>query len=60
MAKGGDIIIEALGVPIDDAQSIFKVRKRFNTLSPGDPFTVVILREGARLKLKGSLPDSER
>ena len=53
---GGDIIVEALGVPIKEVRSLFEVRNELAKLSPGDTFPVVVLRNGLRIELTGRAP----
>jgi S1-C subfamily serine protease len=57
---GGDIIVEVLGIAIEDGQSVLKVRQKFATLSAGDRFEVVVIRAGKRLKLNGRVPKELR
>lgn len=57
---GGDILVEVLGIQIEDGQSLLKVRQRFGKLSAGDKFKIVVIREGERVELKGRVPKEQR
>jgi S1-C subfamily serine protease len=50
---GGDIILSVEGVAIGKADSLAQIRHRLNSLAPGSPFKVTILRRGQVLELTG-------
>ena len=50
---GGDIILEVDGMAIVDATSILQIRRRFADATPGQTFTLTILRGGTMYELSG-------
>jgi S1-C subfamily serine protease len=53
---GGDIVLSVDGIPVGNAADLVKIRARMNSLGPGAPFTVKVLRQGQILELTGSAP----
>ena len=53
---GGDIVLAAMGVQLDDATSFERVRERWAQLRSGDEMTFRVLRAGRVIDLKGRLP----
>ena len=53
---GGDIVLAAMGIRLDDATSFDKVRDRWSRLRSGDEMTFTVLRAGRVIELKGKLP----
>jgi serine protease Do len=53
---GGDIVLEAMGIPLEDETSFDKVRERWAQLRPGDEMSFRVLRAGRVIELKGRLP----
>jgi serine protease Do len=50
---GGDIILSVDGIAVGTAADVAKIREHMNTLAPGAPFKVKILRQGQVLELTG-------
>ena len=53
---GGDIVLAAMGVQLDDATSFERVREHWAQLRSGDEMTFRVLRAGRLIDLKGRLP----
>ncbi len=53
---GGDIILSVDGITVGTVADLVKIRERMNTLSPGAPFAVKILRQGQLLDLTSKAP----
>jgi len=53
---GGDIVLAAMGIRLDDATSFEKVHDRWSRLRPGDEITFRVLRGGRVIDLKGRMP----
>lgn len=53
---GGDIVLAAMGIQLDDETSFDKVRDRWARLRPGDEMTFRIFRAGRVIDLKGRVP----
>jgi serine protease Do len=53
---GGDILLAAMGIQLDDATSFEKVLDRWAHLRSGDEMTFRVLRAGRVIDLKGRLP----
>jgi serine protease Do len=53
---GGDIVLAAMGIRLDDATSFDKVLDRWSRLHSGDEMTFRVLRAGRVIDLKGRLP----
>jgi hypothetical protein len=53
---GGDILLAAMGIQLDDATSFEKVLDRWAHLHSGDEMTFRVLRAGRVIDLKGRLP----
>ena len=53
---GGDILLAAMGIQLDDARSFEKVLDRWAHLHSGDEMTFRVLRAGRVIDLKGRLP----
>jgi serine protease Do len=53
---GGDILLAAMGIQLDDATSFDKVLDRWAHLHSGDEMTFRVLRAGSVIELKGRLP----
>ncbi len=52
---GGDVILEALGIPMDGTVNGFdRLTEVAQRLRPGDPITVTVLRAGRRIELTGT------
>ena len=55
---GGDIIIEMLGIRIDNSSNAFKqIRKKLSLLNNGDEIMVKVLREGKIITLSSELSE---
>jgi len=57
---GGDVVLEVLGVPIDDEESLVKVRSALARLRPGDLLTAKVLRAGKVVDLSTRVPAPNR
>jgi S1-C subfamily serine protease len=55
LVVGGDIILSVEGIPIGKAESLAQIRQRLNSLSPGSPYKVTVLRRGQVLELTGKI-----
>ena len=56
---GGDIIIEILGIPIENSADTFKpVRKKLSALKHGDKVTVKVLRSGKIITLSTDIREN--
>ncbi len=53
---GGDIVLAAMGIQLDDLTSLDKVRDRWAQLRSRDEMTFRVLRAGQVIDLKGRLP----
>jgi serine protease Do len=53
---GGDIVLAAMGIPLDNEASFDKLRERQAQLRSGDEMTFTVLRAGRVIELKGLLP----
>lgn len=53
---GGDIVLAAMGIRLDDAASFQRVHERWSQLRPGDEMTFKVFRAGRVIELKGRLP----
>jgi len=53
---GGDIVLAAMGIPLDDDSSFDKIRERWAKLRSGDEMTFRVLRAGRVVDLKGRVP----
>jgi serine protease Do len=53
---GGDIVLAAMGIKLEDERSFEKVREAWRRLRPGDEMTFTVLRAGRVLDLKGRMP----
>jgi hypothetical protein len=53
---GGEILLAAMGIQLDDATSFEKVLDRWAHLHSGDEMTFRVLRAGRVIDLKGRLP----
>jgi S1-C subfamily serine protease len=53
LVVGGDIILSVEGIAVANAANLAQIRQRLNSLSPGSPFKVSILRQGQVLDLTG-------
>jgi len=53
---GGDIILESVGIPMVDEASRQRIRDALGLLKPGDPITVIVLRDGQLVELSGRIP----
>src|SRR5712692_5959450 len=53
---GGDIVLAAMGIRLDDETSFDKVRERWMKLRSGDEMTFRVLRAGRVVDLKGRVP----
>ena len=53
---GGDIVLAAMGVQLNNATSFERVRERWAQLRSGDEMTFRVLRAGRVIDLKGRLP----
>ncbi|HEV8441131.1 MAG TPA: trypsin-like peptidase domain-containing protein [Methylomirabilota bacterium] len=53
---GGDIVLEAMGIRLDDETSFDKVRDLWAHLRSGDEMTFKVFRAGQVVELKGRLP----
>jgi serine protease Do len=53
---GGDIVLSVEGIPVGSAAALAQIRQRMNSLSPGSPFKVTVLRKGQVLELTGKAP----
>ncbi len=51
---GGDIVLEVMGVPLDEEGSLAKIREIMNKLSPAQIIKVKILRGGKTLELSSA------
>ncbi len=57
MIAGGDIILWAAGVPVEDRpDALDRVHAAVSRLAPGDQYTVMVLRGGSVLELTGTIP----
>lgn len=52
---GGDIILAVNGTPLTTEAGIEKVAREFGQLEKGESFTLIVLREGKKHKLKGKV-----
>jgi len=53
---GGDIVLAAMGIPLENEASFDKVRERQAQLRSGDELIFKVLRAGRVLELKGRMP----
>ena len=54
---GGDILLSIDGIPVNGKPNDFaRIRAHLSSLSPGNPFTVTVLRKGQVLDLTGKAP----
>ena len=53
---GGDIILEVNKIPVISEENFGRILDSFNTLNPGDEFTLKILRRGRVQSLTGEVP----
>ena len=53
---GGDIVLEAMGIQLENEASFEKVRARQAQLRSGDEMTFKVLRAGRVIELKGRIP----
>ena len=53
---GGDIVLEAMGIQLEDEASFEKVRARQAQLRSGDEMTFKVLRAGRVIELKSRIP----
>ncbi len=53
---GGDIVLAAMGIPLDNEASFDKVRERQAQLRSGDEMSFRVLRAGRVIELKGRMP----
>jgi len=53
---GGDIVLAAMGIPLDNEASFDKVRERQAQLRSGDEMTFKVLRAGRVIELRGRIP----
>ena len=53
---GGDIVLAAMGVQLDEETSLHKVWERWAQLRSGDEMTFKVLRAGRVIDLKGRVP----
>ena len=54
LVVGGDIVLEVMGVPLDEEGSLAKIREIMNKLSPAQVIKVKILRGGKTLELSSA------
>jgi S1-C subfamily serine protease len=50
---GGDILLAVEGINVATVADLVKIRERLNTLAPGSPFKVKVLRQGQVIELTG-------
>jgi S1-C subfamily serine protease len=55
MIAGGDIILDAFGVSLDEQDAFVKIRERMRALKPGDTWVIRVLRGGEILELKAKV-----
>jgi len=53
---GGDIVLSAMDIKLEDATSFQKVRERWGQLRAGEEMTFRVLRAGRIIELKGRVP----
>jgi len=53
---GGDVVLAAMGIPLENETSIDKVRARQAQLRSGDELIFKVLRAGRVIELKGRIP----
>ncbi len=53
---GGDVVLAAMGIPLDNEASFDKLRERQALLRTGDEMTFKVLRAGRVIELKGRVP----
>jgi S1-C subfamily serine protease len=53
---GGDIVLAAMGIQLEDETSFQKVRERWSQLRSGDEMTFRVFRAGRVIELKGRMP----
>ena len=53
---GGDIVLAAMGIPLDNEASFDKIRERQSQLRPGDEMSFKVLRAGRVIELRGRVP----
>ena len=53
---GGDIVLAAMGIQLDDETSFRKVQERWRQLHSGDEMTFKVFRAGRVIDLKGRVP----
>lgn len=53
---GGDVILEVVGVPVQDLVTYQQMQERMAQLRAGDEVTVRVLRDGRVVELKATLP----
>lgn len=53
---GGDIVLAAMGITLENEASFDKVRDRWAQLASGDEMTFSVLRAGRVIELKGRVP----
>ena len=56
IAVGGDIILSVDGIRFVTAADAPKIRAHLNTLTPGAPLKVTVLRAGRQVELTGKVP----
>ncbi len=49
---GGDVILEVHGISLADADAHAQLRKKLDSLAPGAPTSVIVLRGGRKLELE--------
>jgi len=53
---GGDIVLSAMGIKLEDETSFQKVRERWRQLRSGEEMTFTVFRAGRIIELKGRIP----
>jgi len=53
---GGDIVLSARGIKLEDGKSFQKVRERWRQLRSGEEMTFTVFRAGRIIELKGRIP----
>jgi S1-C subfamily serine protease len=60
MIVGGDVILEVMGISLDDEEAAEKIRQTLRRLQPGDEIRVKVLRAGQVLELRSPFrPDPQ-
>jgi len=59
LVLGGDVILEALGLRLDDPKAGQEIRARLRALRPGDPLRLKVLRGGELIEMEHHLSEKD-